>query len=214
MRVADTTVGWDVGGAHLKAALVERGAVTDVVQVPCTLWLGIEAIDAALASVLERCPRARQAQHAVTMTGEMADLFADREAGGLALVERVEAVIGERVHFFTEAAWLPAQAARRAWQRVASANWLASAAWVAQRIPDALLIDIGSTTTDIVPVRHGAVRAIGRSDAARLQTGELVYQGVVRTPLCALAQRVRFGTHHCHVMNEWVASTTDVYPLT
>jgi len=207
-------VGWDVGGAHLKAALVERGAVADVMQVPCTLWLGLEAIDAALASVRARWPHARYARHAVTMTGEMVDLFPDREAGVLALVERLAQVLGGTAHFFAEAAWLDAQQAAADWQRVASANWLASAAWVAQRVDAALLIDIGSTTTDIVPIHRAAVAAHGKSDARRLETGELVYQGVVRTPLCALAQRVRFRGGECNVMNEWFATSADVYRLT
>jgi len=214
MSLGDTTVGWDVGGAHVKAALVERGTVRDVMQVPCTLWQGIEAIDAALARVYARWPQARAAAHAVTMTGEMTDLFADREAGVIALVGHLAASFGRHARFFTAAAWLDAAEAQREWRRVASANWRASAAWVARVRDDALLIDIGSTTTDIVPIRRGAVAAIGRDDATRLETGELVYQGVVRTPLCALAQRVRFRGRDCNVMNEWFATSADVYRLT
>ena len=214
MSLGDSTVGWDVGGAHVKAALVERGTVRDVMQVPCTLWQGIDAIDAALACVYARWPQARAASHAVTMTGEMTDLFADREAGVIALVEHLAASFDGRARFFTEAGWLEAGEAQREWRRVASANWRASAAWVARVRDDALLIDIGSTTTDVVPIRRGTVAAIGRDDATRLETGELVYQGVVRTPLCALAQRVRFRGRNCNVMNEWFATSADVYRLT
>ena len=207
-------VGWDVGGAHLKAALVDRGVVVDVMQVPCTLWLGLEAIDAALASVHARWPHARDARHAVTMTGEMVDLFADRQAGVVALVEHLAQALGAHVHFFTESRWLDSGQAASDWQHVASANWLASAAWVARRVDTALFIDIGSTTTDIVPIHRGSTAAHGKSDARRLETGELVYQGVVRTPLCALAQRVQFRGAGCNVMNEWFATSADVYRLT
>lgn len=214
MTAVDTVIGWDVGGAHLKAARVERGLLTDVMQVPCTLWKGIEAIDAALASVHACWPQAREARHGVTMTGEMADLFPDREAGVVALVERLAHGLGGRAVFFAESAWLNPAQAMFEWARVASANWLATAAWIAQRIDSALLLDIGSTTTDIVPIRNGAVAAVGRSDAARLATGELVYQGVVRTPLCALLQRVHFRAAECNVMNEWFATSADVYRLT
>jgi probable H4MPT-linked C1 transfer pathway protein len=214
MSTAERIIGWDVGGAHLKAALVERGAVADVMQVPCTLWQGIEAIDAAMASVYARWPQAREASHAVTMTGEMVDLFPDREAGVIALVPRLAQMLGDGVRFFTEAAWLDAIEAKHEWPRVASANWLASAAWAASRIDEALLIDIGSTTTDVIPLRRGSVAARGKNDAERLETGELVYQGVVRTPLCALAQRVRFRGVECNVMNEWFATSADVYRLT
>jgi probable H4MPT-linked C1 transfer pathway protein len=214
MSTTASIIGWDVGGAHLKAALVEHGEVIDVMQVPCTLWLGIEAIDAALASVRARWPQAREARHAVTMTGEMVDLFPDREAGVFALVEHLVEELGTQTHFFAGSGWLAAPDAQVGWQRVASANWLASAAWVGRRLEEALLIDIGSTTTDIVPVRRGAVAARGHNDATRLESGELVYQGVVRTPLCALAQRVRFRGADSNVMNEWFATSADVYRLT
>lgn len=80
-------------------------------------------------------------------------------------------------------------------------------------MPNAVLIDIGSTTTDIVPIAQGAVRARATDDAGRLATGELVYQGVVRTPLCGLAQRIEFNGALVNVMNEWFATTADVYRL-
>ena len=35
-------IGWDVGGAHLKAALIIEGVVTQVEQHVCPLWKGIE----------------------------------------------------------------------------------------------------------------------------------------------------------------------------
>jgi probable H4MPT-linked C1 transfer pathway protein len=97
---------------------------------------------------------------------------------------------------------------------VASANWLATAQWVAASMPDALLIDIGSTTTDIIPIVAGRVAACGWNDAERLVSGELVYQGVVRTPLCGVARRIAFRGETTGVMNEWFATTADVYRLT
>jgi probable H4MPT-linked C1 transfer pathway protein len=97
---------------------------------------------------------------------------------------------------------------------VASANWSATANWIATQVPEAILVDIGSTTTDIVPIVGGRVAARAADDAGRLATGELVYQGVVRTPLCGLAQRVEFGGALVNVMNEWFATTADVYRLT
>jgi (4-(4-[2-(gamma-L-glutamylamino)ethyl]phenoxymethyl)furan-2-yl)methanamine synthase len=110
--------------------------------------------------------------------------------------------------------WLSAEQARVGWRAVASANWHASAALVARRLESALLIDIGSTTTDLIPVRGHEVVAQGRDDASRLATGELVYQGVVRTPLCVLARKIEFAGRPHGVMNEWFATSADVYRLT
>jgi (4-(4-[2-(gamma-L-glutamylamino)ethyl]phenoxymethyl)furan-2-yl)methanamine synthase len=45
-------------------------------------------------------------------------------------------------------------------------------------------------------------------------TGELVYQGVVRTPLCGVAHRIAFRGETTGVMNEWFATSADVYRVT
>ena len=74
-------VGWDVGGAHLKACLMQRGQVVDVAQWACPLWQGLQHLEQALQAARERWPALDGATHAVTMTGEMVDLFADREDG-------------------------------------------------------------------------------------------------------------------------------------
>jgi probable H4MPT-linked C1 transfer pathway protein len=211
----DLVIGGDIGGAHVKAARVEQGRVLDVAQWPCPLWQGLAQLDAVLAQAAARWPDYREAGHAVTMTGEMVDLFEHREAGVVALAQRLAARLGGRVAFYAgEARWCALDEVAAHWAQIASANWLATAQVVARRLPDAVLVDIGSTTTDLIPVRGGRVAASGTDDAARLRTGELVYQGVVRTPLCALAQRIGFRGQSWNVMNEYFATTADVYRLT
>ena len=57
---------------------------------------------------------------------------------------------------------------------------------------DALFIDIGSTTADLIPIVAGRVAALGYSDAERLASGELVYTGMTRSFVMALASRAPF----------------------
>ncbi len=206
-------IGWDIGGAHVKAALVDAGRVRDVALWACPLWHGLAHLDRALDTAQARWPEATHASHAVTMTGEMVDLFEHREEGVAALVARLAKAFGDRAHFFCGDGWLGAHDAVRHGRRVASANWAASAALVAGRLDAALLVDIGSTTTDIIAVAAGKVHARASDDPGRLASGELVYQGVVRTPLCALASRIIFGDREFNVMNELFATTADVYRL-
>jgi probable H4MPT-linked C1 transfer pathway protein len=94
---------------------------------------------------------------------------------------------------------------------IASANWLATATLVARRLGDGLLVDLGSTTTDIVVVAGGSVRSAGTTDRERLVTGELVYTGLTRTPVMALAAEAPFGGSRVALMNELFATTADVY---
>ncbi|WP_250515650.1 hydantoinase/oxoprolinase family protein [Caballeronia sp. INDeC2] len=218
-RSADAPVfGWDVGGAHVKVSMATRaGVLADVAQWACPLWQGIAHLERVIDAMFERWPAAADAaaRHAVTMTGEMVDLFADRAEGVRTLTRTLAQRLGPRTMFFAgDAGWLARSACADGWRQVASANWLATAQWVATCMPDAVLIDIGSTTTDIVPIVGGRVVARGANDAGRLVSGELVYQGIVRTPLCGIAHRIAFRGETTGVMNEWFATTADVYRLT
>lgn len=213
-------IGWDIGGAHVKACMLQRGEVLDVAQWVCPLWQGMDHLQWVLQAARERWPGLAAMQHAVTMTGEMVDLFANREDG----VRRIAAELARSlvpptaagsVHFFAgDAGWCDSEGVPGHWEAIASANWLATASHAALRFGEGLLVDIGSTTTDLIAFKGARVLTRSRTDAQRLASGELVYHGVVRTPLCALAQRIAWrGTAH-NVMNEFFASTADVYRLT
>ncbi len=95
----------------------------------------------------------------------------------------------------------------------AAANWLASALFVAERQPNCLLVDVGSTTTDIIPILDGQVAAEGRTDMERLMAGELVYTGVVRTNPNTVAAQVPLRGRPCSVAAESFAQMGDVYLL-
>ena len=210
-------VGWDVGGAHLKACLFEADGVIDVAQWRCPLWKGLPHLDEAIAAALARWPRTLDAEtrHVATMTGEMVDLFADREQGVMRLASALAESLGPSLQLYAGATrFVAPHEAQRHWRAIASANWQATSAVLAPRVGNALLLDIGSTTTDVIALRDGCVAAQGSDDARRLATGELVYQGVVRTPLCALAARVPFEGESVNVMNEFFATTADVYRTT
>ena len=224
-------LGWDIGGAHVKACLVEcapgrEGVVRDIAQWPCPLWQGLGHLDAVIAQARTRWPeawddRAGDTRHGVTMTGEMVDCFANREDGVSRLAGHLAEALGPSLRVYVgldagaeSARWVTPQAASTHWAAIASANWRATAEVVAARYPDAVLVDIGSTTTDLIVLHGGRIATPGASDAQRLASGALVYQGVVRTPLCALAPRVPFMGEQVNVMNEFFATTADVYRLT
>ena len=208
-------IGWDIGGAHVKAALWRDGAVVDAAQWPCALWQRLDRLEAALAMARLRWPALDAQAHAVTMTGEMVDLFAHREDGVQRIAALLDTALPTPRFFAGDDAWPDAHEAGALWERIASANWLATAQHAASALPqrEGLLVDIGSTTTDLIAFRRGRVITASRSDAQRLQTGELVYHGVVRTPLCALARRIAWKGALLNVMNEFFATTADVYRL-
>jgi probable H4MPT-linked C1 transfer pathway protein len=213
----EAVLGWDVGGAHLKAVLVDAdGAATLAFELPCPLWQGVSCLTRAIDDALARITVSRPSVHAVTMTGELADCFPDRATGIAAIVTALaEQMPNGQLYFFAgRRGFVRAPAVAAATMEIASANWFATAAYLATVKHDALLVDIGSTTTDLTPIVGGAVGAIGYDDFTRLAEDELVYTGVTRTPLMSLAERARFEGREVGLMAEHFATTADVHRLT
>src|SRR5215472_12581743 len=146
-RVAGTSVviGWDIGGAHLKAARAENGRIVEAIQLPSPLRLGLPAVATAFAEARSRIGSAER--HVITMTGELADTFASRAEGVQQLVAvALRALEPVPVSLYAgRAGFIPPDAAPRHVEDVASANWFASAALVAHARAGALLVDLGST---------------------------------------------------------------------
>ncbi len=205
-------VGWDVGGAHLKAARLSAGALSAVVQVPCPLWRGVEALDAAWRRSEAALGAAPHAAHAVAMTGELADCFASRKEGVAKILTAVSRSLQRPFKVYAGSLnFLDAAAAVRCAEQTASANWHATAACLGKLLGAGVLVDIGSTTTDVVPFTSAGAAASACRDHERLRAGELVYTGVVRTPVMALADVVRCGGESLPVVAELFATTADVY---
>jgi len=220
MKNNNLTLGWDIGGANLKVALIDRqGQALHVIQVACPLWRGLHELHSAVNQVLTRLnqqfPDSRSARHAVTMTGELADIFPDRQAGVGQIADVMSELLGSNLCFYAGRSGLIAKGAVvRHTSEIASANWLASAAFVAGQVEQGLFIDIGSTTADLVLLHEGQPQNRGFTDAERMRLDEMVYTGAIRTPLMSLAERVPFKGEWCSLAAEHFATTADVYRLT
>jgi probable H4MPT-linked C1 transfer pathway protein len=208
-----TWAGLDVGGAHLKAARLDPGGhVTAAVQIPCALWQGLDRLEEALDEA--RLITGGTTAVAVTMTGELVDLFPDRPTGVARLLAVLEQRFGAaQLRVWSTAGFLDVQGARADPLSVASVNWLASAGHAARQVHEGLLVDIGSTTTDLAPLTRGQPVARGSTDRERLVSGELIYTGSVRTPLMAVAREVPFAGESVPVMAEYFATIADVWRI-
>jgi probable H4MPT-linked C1 transfer pathway protein len=168
--------------------------------------------DEAFGEALAGLPAAEF--HAVTLTGELSDVFADRQEGVVYLSQMVAQALPQVMIYAGRAGFVSPQDTVNHVGDIASANWHASASLAAQRHGEGLLIDIGTTTADLIPFRNGRITSSGYSDAERLQTGELVYTGVVRTPVMAIAQEASFRNRKQRLTGERFATMADVYRLT
>ena len=177
-----TTLGLDIGGANLKAA----DGFDAAVSVPFPLWKNPAGLTKALRSLAGGfAPFDRLA---VTMTGELCDCFETKAAGVAHILDACDALAaGRPVHVWqTAGEFVDPAAAREFWCLTAAANWHASATFAGRCVPEgnALFVDMGSTTTDLIPLSVGVPMPFGRTDYERLRSGELLYRGARRTPLC------------------------------
>ena len=206
-------IGWDIGGVHLKAARAEDGRIVKALQIAAPLRAGLDPLMTAFG--LAKAHMGSADRHIVTMTAELADTFASRAEG----VERIAALAARELRdapiflYAGRAGLIPVAQGGEHVSDVASANWHASAALVANRCRTALFVDMGSTTTDIVPVAGGEVVSRGYTDAERLAAGELVYTGLVRGFVMATAERAPFAGTWTPLINENFATMADVHRL-
>jgi probable H4MPT-linked C1 transfer pathway protein len=205
--------GWDIGGVNTKVGRVRGGTVLAVRSRPFELQRVPEALTPLLQELAAEVGAAPDDHHAVTMTAELSQLFRLKRDGVAFVIDAVCAAFGtERVSVFSvDGRFLPPDEARRVPLDVAAANWSATARLVGATNRAVILIDTGTTTTDIIPILDGKEMALGRTDAARLASGELVYTGALRSPAEAIANHVPFRGALAGVSAEGFALAGDVH---
>jgi (4-(4-[2-(gamma-L-glutamylamino)ethyl]phenoxymethyl)furan-2-yl)methanamine synthase len=209
-------IGLDVGGANTKAAVVDGGDPERVriVSEPYEVWREPGAMADVIATVVERLG-ADGGPVALTTTAELVDTFASKREGVLHVLDAAASALAGRALsvMTTDGALIGLDEARDAPLRCAAANWVATAMVVGRSLPDAILVDCGGTTTDVIPITGGAVAARGRTDVERLLAGELVYTGALRTNIAAVVSHVPVGGEPCPVSSELFAISADVHLL-
>jgi (4-(4-[2-(gamma-L-glutamylamino)ethyl]phenoxymethyl)furan-2-yl)methanamine synthase len=207
-------LGWDIGGVNLKAARLCSGASSlQSICHPFEVQHSLGSLASTLTSLAQQLEGEPSDRHAVTMTAELSQAFRTKRDGISFVLDAFEAGFPSRsLHVYTvEGGFVSPRDARLRPLSIAASNWAATARWAAQRFPTAILIDVGSTTTDVIPIVGGEVVAVGRTDPQRLQNGELVYTGALRTPVEAIVRQVPLWGGSAGVSTEGFALIGDVH---
>jgi probable H4MPT-linked C1 transfer pathway protein len=204
-----TCLAIDIGGANLKAA----DGCGYAASRPFAIWRHPEQLAAELTQLLEAPPLSDSL--AVTMTAELADCFETKAEGVRQILDAVQAAtFGRTICVYqVDGQLVGVEEARKTPLLAAASNWHALAAYANRYVAawPALLIDLGSTTADVIPLDSSGPIAGGLNDSERLANGELVYTGVERTPLCALVRSLPWQGHDCPVAAELFATAADAY---
>jgi (4-(4-[2-(gamma-L-glutamylamino)ethyl]phenoxymethyl)furan-2-yl)methanamine synthase len=188
-------IGIDVGGANLKV-VNDDGVHLHY----CPLWEG-----APLTSLLNQYVTAPDDPAAVVMSGELADCFESKMEGISFIVDAVKNVFRSARFYGTDGRFHDG-----AVPQLAAANWLASADYLRAEYPDAVLVDIGSTTADVIPLARFASMK-GLTDLRRLQKGYLIYTGMLRGNIATLLQSVTLDGVATPVSSEYFAVSADAH---
>jgi probable H4MPT-linked C1 transfer pathway protein len=187
-------LGLDIGGANTKAASSD-GRFGESIYLP--LWRV-----APLGDVLRRFSRLEPDAVAVVMTGELADCYSNKLSGVMRIKAEVEAAFSCKIYFWGISGF--------DWKRpieLAASNWSASAALIAKEVGDCVFVDMGSTTTDLIPIRGKPLAA--DTDYKRLINGELIYTGMLRTTLCAVLHEAMIQGNAVPISPEFFAIMAD-----
>jgi probable H4MPT-linked C1 transfer pathway protein len=192
-------LGLDIGGANTKAASSD-GSVAKSVYLP--LWRNAK-LDQVMHGFAEIKPEAV----GVVITGELADCYQSKLDGLVAITSAVEDAFSCPIYFWGVNGF--------DWKDIAdlaAANWSASSALVSKDSGDCLFVDMGSTTTDLIPIISGPLCA--KTDFERLANGELVYMGLLRTSLGSLLQSVTLNGKNIPVCPEFFSIIADAHIVT
>jgi (4-(4-[2-(gamma-L-glutamylamino)ethyl]phenoxymethyl)furan-2-yl)methanamine synthase len=207
--------GFDIGGANTDIAVVDfdesgniTGVETDFVYLP--MWMKNDELSEALKvllgyNVVDGI--------GVSMTAELVDAYKTKKEGVIDIANKSKDSFDVPVGFVGHDGIMELSEVVKNPMMVAAANWIATAPLAARIDQNCILIDIGSTTTDIIPIKNGKECAVGRSDLERLKTGELVYSGTLRTNVAALIDKIPLDDSVLRVASELFAITADIHMI-
>ena len=212
-------LGLDIGGANIKAGLVE---VSNGRMVECRtavrylpLWrVGKKELSKELLKISTFLSQTDKIDGVgVTMTAELSDVFKSKKEGVeyvLRNVENLWSITKPLIVDYT-GRLIKLEKGYSDYLKVSSANWAATANILTRIFQECILIDVGSTTTDIVPILDHKISVSGRTDFERLATGELIYTGILRSTIPSIVHSIPIKGKETKVASEIFALSSDVH---
>ncbi|MFW9922683.1 MAG: hydantoinase/oxoprolinase family protein [Candidatus Thorarchaeota archaeon] len=213
-------LGLDIGGANTKYVVINNeGKVISSGSEYFPIWKKLDDFPSYLKNIKDKITsESGRIDYVVFVTtAELADCFETKEEGIEKISTIVENVFDDCLKkpyiYSTSGNFIPSYSASENWLQVSASNWFASAKFIGMKFPNAIFLDIGSTTTDIIPIYNNHIVAEGKTDLDRLSSYELVYTGALRTNVSTIIQRIKLFNKQIPVASELFATTGDVYVI-
>lgn len=212
-------LGWDIGGANTKAAFIKTENC-EVTEFKTALeyfpfWKrDTQQLCTMLSKLKEELAGSNRLDcTTITITAELSDAYRTKREGIHHILDCAAKVFaGTPIWVLdTDAALRSVNSAKAEPLSVSAANWAATGWMTAQYLRDGVVVDVGSTSTSIIPVVDGKVAAAGKTDLEKLSNGELVYTGSLRTNVVAVVTSVPLRGGAVRVSSELFAQSGDVH---
>lgn len=150
----------------------------------------------------------------VTTTAELSDGYQSKKEGVLDIASKVINVFeNSEIHFVTFNGLKDYDYVVKNPLEMAAANWIATSHIISKIDENCIFMDMGTTTTDIIPLKNGHEIAKGHSDLERLCSGELVYTGMLRTNVATIVNKIPINQEYSTVSSELFAISADVHTI-
>ncbi|MEO2117376.1 MAG: (4-{4-[2-(gamma-L-glutamylamino)ethyl]phenoxymethyl}furan-2-yl)methanamine synthase [Methanocaldococcus sp.] len=198
-------LGIDIGGANTKITKIE-GDNYKIHHIYFPMWKKKDELEDLLKNYNDDVDYV-----ALVMTAELADCYKTKKEGVKDIINKVEKAFNCPVYVFdVNGNFLISEEAKKNYLDVSASNWYATAKFVAEFIKDScILVDMGSTTTDIIPIKNKKILA-KKTDLDRLMNNQLIYVGTLRTPVSFLANKIEFRGKLTNLSSEYFAITADI----
>ncbi len=209
--------GFDIGGANTDLAIIEyinkEQCLENIQHVNfeyLPMWSKNNQLEDCLIKLLGTYKNDIDAV-GVSMTAELVDAYKTKAEGVKDIVKKVENVFKIPVAYVGLNGMMSSKEVFETPLNVAAANWIATSQIAGNIEKECIMVDIGSTTTDIIPIKNKVECAEGRTDFERLSTGELVYSGTLRTNLATLVNKIPLNDEVYRVASELFAISADIH---
>jgi (4-(4-[2-(gamma-L-glutamylamino)ethyl]phenoxymethyl)furan-2-yl)methanamine synthase len=209
-------LGYDVGGANTKATLVciKKGKLLNakVAVEYFPIWKKPEKLAEVLFNLEQQLGARSLDGVGLTMTAELSDAYQTKREGVNHILSCVSKTFPDVPVFVltTTAELVTLDVAKQEPLAVAAANWAATGWLVATKLKNCIVVDVGSTSTSIIPIVKSKVVALGKTDLDKLSCGELVYTGSLRTNVAAILHSIPIRNVVASVASELFALSGDV----
>ena len=206
-------IGWDIGAANTKyTILLHDKNLAECRIISCELWKSLSQLKYIVQHIKDKYKAKFQIINIISMSAEMCDVFVSRKKGVQSILNLFEKK-GFINHIYSKSIGISKLNGFKKYISVASTNWMAISEYLKDMDKNIIAIDIGSTTTDIVLIKNSKCINKRHDDYSGLNKNELLYTGILRTPIHSVENSIILKNKVYNVIPENFSTMSDIYRL-